>query len=57
MVLMCGYCVSSICVDLFSVYQPGPRDTPIQCFIKRERVTSTYRLYLGLSPGNIFVLA
>ncbi|XP_019436911.1 PREDICTED: tubby-like F-box protein 5 isoform X2 [Lupinus angustifolius] len=34
-----------------SLKQPGPRDTPIQCFIKRERVTSTYRLYLGLSPA------
>lgn len=34
-----------------SLKQPGPRDSPIQCFIKRERETSTYRLYLGLSPG------
>ncbi|MED6146852.1 Tubby-like F-box protein 5 [Stylosanthes scabra] len=34
-----------------SLKQPGPRDTPIQCFIKRERVSSTYRLYLGLSPA------
>ncbi|OIW03497.1 hypothetical protein TanjilG_31010 [Lupinus angustifolius] len=34
-----------------SLKQPGPRDAPIQCFIKRERVTSTYRLYLGLSPA------
>ena len=32
--------------------QPGPRDSPIQCFIKRERATSTYHLYLGLSPGK-----
>ncbi|KAK4490319.1 hypothetical protein RD792_000986 [Penstemon davidsonii] len=31
--------------------QPGPRDSPIQCFIRRERTTSTYRLYLGLSPA------
>ncbi|XP_023536320.1 tubby-like F-box protein 5 [Cucurbita pepo subsp. pepo] len=39
-----------------SLKQPGPRDTPIQCFIKRERATSTFRLYLGLSPalsGNL----
>lgn len=34
-----------------SLKQPGPRDTPIQCFIKRERATSTYRLYLGLTPA------
>ncbi|KAK2452373.1 tubby F-box protein [Trifolium repens] len=34
-----------------SLKQPGPRDNPIQCFIKRERVTSTYSLYLGLSPA------
>ncbi|PON93434.1 F-box domain containing protein [Trema orientale] len=34
-----------------SLKQPGPRETPIQCFIKRERGTSTYRLYLGLTPA------
>lgn len=34
-----------------SLKQPGPRDFPIQCFIKRDRATSTYRLYLGLSPA------
>uniref|UniRef100_A0A2N9GMY5 Tubby-like F-box protein n=1 Tax=Fagus sylvatica TaxID=28930 RepID=A0A2N9GMY5_FAGSY len=34
-----------------SLKQPGPRDNPIQCFIKRERATSTYHLYLGLSPA------
>ncbi|PKI35143.1 hypothetical protein CRG98_044418 [Punica granatum] len=34
-----------------SLKQPGPRETPIQCFIKRERATSTYRLYLGLTPA------
>lgn len=33
-------------------YQPGPRDSPIQCFIKRERETSMYLLYLGLTPGK-----
>ncbi|KAK3022097.1 hypothetical protein RJ639_045941 [Escallonia herrerae] len=33
-----------------SLKQPGPREAPIQCYIKRERATSTYRLYLGLSP-------
>ncbi|KAF5198394.1 Tubby-like f-box protein [Thalictrum thalictroides] len=34
-----------------SLKQPGPRDNPMQCFIKRERGTSTYRLYLGLTPA------
>lgn len=32
--------------------KPGPRDAPIQCFIRRERAAGIYRLYLGLSPGN-----
>ncbi|KAJ6799368.1 tubby-like F-box protein 5 [Iris pallida] len=34
-----------------SLKQPGPRDSPIQCFIRRERATGTYKLYLGLSPS------
>ncbi|XP_051124000.1 tubby-like F-box protein 5 [Andrographis paniculata] len=34
-----------------SLKQPGPRDSSIQCFIRRDRATSTYRLYLGLSPS------
>ncbi|MCL7043000.1 hypothetical protein MKW94_005667 [Papaver nudicaule] len=34
-----------------SLKQPGPRDSPIQCFIRRERATSTYHLYLGLTPA------
>ncbi|CAH2035849.1 unnamed protein product [Thlaspi arvense] len=34
-----------------SLKQPGPRDAPIQCFIKRERATGIYCLYLGLSPA------
>lgn len=34
-----------------SLKQPGPRDSPIQCFIRRDRATSTYLLYLGLSPA------
>ena len=35
------------------IKQPGPREAPIQCFIKRERATATYRLYLGLTPGKV----
>lgn len=30
--------------------QPAPRDYPIQCFMRRDRTTSTFRLYVGLSP-------
>ncbi|KAK3012346.1 hypothetical protein RJ639_012990 [Escallonia herrerae] len=35
-----------------SLKQPGPRDFPIQCFIKRDRATSVYRLYFGLTPSE-----
>lgn len=35
-----------------SLKQPGPRDAPIQCFIKRDRATSVYRLYFGLTPSE-----
>ncbi|KAI7754468.1 hypothetical protein M8C21_021521, partial [Ambrosia artemisiifolia] len=31
--------------------QPGPRDTTIQCFIKRDRSNSTYYLYLCLGSA------
>ncbi|XP_071701752.1 tubby-like F-box protein 5 isoform X2 [Rutidosis leptorrhynchoides] len=36
----------------FSLKQPGPRDTPIQCYIRRDRATSTHRLYFGLTPSE-----
>lgn len=35
-----------------SLKQPGPRDFPIQCFIRRERATSTFRLYFGQAPSE-----
>ncbi|KAK4792798.1 hypothetical protein SAY86_023233 [Trapa natans] len=35
-----------------SLKQPGPRDGPIQCFIRRDRATSTYLLYYGLVPSE-----
>ncbi|CAN8271184.1 unnamed protein product [Cochlearia groenlandica] len=35
-----------------SLKQPGPRDSPIQCFIKRNRATSTFVLYYGLMPSE-----
>uniref|UniRef100_A0A7N0TXN9 Tubby-like F-box protein n=1 Tax=Kalanchoe fedtschenkoi TaxID=63787 RepID=A0A7N0TXN9_KALFE len=44
---LCGWLTFPI-----SLKQPGPRDQPIQCYIKRERATSVFRLYLGLGPGN-----
>lgn len=34
------------------VLQPGPRDFLLQCFIKRNRATQTYFLYLGLTNGE-----
>ncbi|VFQ93432.1 unnamed protein product [Cuscuta campestris] len=35
-----------------SLKQPGQREYPIQCFIKRDRATSIYRLYLGMTPSE-----
>lgn len=37
-----------------SLKQPGPRDSPIQCFIRRNKETSTYLLYFGLLPCKLF---
>ncbi|XP_062202147.1 tubby-like F-box protein 14 isoform X2 [Phragmites australis] len=34
-----------------SLKQPGPRDGTIQCFIKRDKSTQTYYLYLCLSSA------
>ncbi|XXG90222.1 hypothetical protein AAC387_Pa12g2041 [Persea americana] len=36
-----------------SLKQPGPRDAPIQCFIKRDKKNSTFYLYLGLTPTSV----
>ncbi|XP_065851602.1 tubby-like F-box protein 2 [Euphorbia lathyris] len=35
-----------------SLKQPGPRESPIQCFIRRDTATSTYLLYHGLVPSE-----
>ncbi|GMI64112.1 tubby like protein 3 [Hibiscus trionum] len=35
-----------------SVKQPGPKDGLLQCFIKRNRSTQTYYLYLGLTNAE-----
>ncbi|XP_072995538.1 tubby-like F-box protein 9 [Typha latifolia] len=32
-----------------SLKQPGPRDSPMQCFIKRNKKNSTFYLYLALT--------
>lgn len=46
------------CIRLFkfiyamSVLQPGPRESPVQCFIRRNRSTQTFHLYLGLNHGT-----
>ncbi|XP_059292932.1 tubby-like F-box protein 5 [Lycium ferocissimum] len=35
-----------------SLKQPGPRESPIQCFIKRDKTKSVYRLYFGMTPSE-----
>ncbi|KNA09857.1 hypothetical protein SOVF_149710 [Spinacia oleracea] len=32
--------------------QPGPRDVPLQCLIKRDKRNSTFYLYLSVSPSS-----
>ncbi|KAF3339827.1 tubby-like F-box protein 1 [Carex littledalei] len=34
-----------------SLKQPGPKDSPMQCFIKRNKKNSTFFLYLGLTQS------
>ncbi|MBA0741071.1 hypothetical protein Gogos_014243, partial [Gossypium gossypioides] len=31
-------------------FDPGPHESPIQCYIRRDRATSTYLLFYGLVP-------
>lgn len=45
--------LKGIHVLLYVLKQPGPRESPIQCFIKRDRATSIYRLYFGLTPCKL----
>lgn len=41
---------------LFRFYvQPGPRDGTMQCFIRRDKSTQTYYLYLSLGSGMLLV--
>uniref|UniRef100_A0A0E0A2R0 Tubby-like F-box protein n=1 Tax=Oryza glumipatula TaxID=40148 RepID=A0A0E0A2R0_9ORYZ len=35
-----------------SLKQPGPKDFPIQCFVKRNKKKSMFYLYLGLLNGS-----
>ncbi|XP_015063959.1 tubby-like F-box protein 5 isoform X2 [Solanum pennellii] len=35
-----------------SLKQPGPRESPIHCFIKRDSDNSVYRLYFGFTPSE-----
>ncbi|GJN14916.1 hypothetical protein PR202_gb01793 [Eleusine coracana subsp. coracana] len=35
-----------------SLKQPGPRDAPMHCFIKRNKKNSTFYLYLSLTQGS-----
>ncbi|GJN10769.1 hypothetical protein PR202_ga28891 [Eleusine coracana subsp. coracana] len=34
-----------------SLKQPGPRDAPLKCFIRRDRATQTYYLCIGLTDA------
>ncbi|XP_015699224.2 tubby-like F-box protein 1 [Oryza brachyantha] len=36
-----------------SLKQPGPREFPMQCFIKRNKKNSTFYLYLGLTSATV----
>uniref|UniRef100_A0A7N0VBQ9 Tubby C-terminal domain-containing protein n=1 Tax=Kalanchoe fedtschenkoi TaxID=63787 RepID=A0A7N0VBQ9_KALFE len=39
--------------DNFSCFsEAGPRELPIQCYIRRDRATSTYFLHIGLTPSE-----
>lgn len=53
--------VSGILTFPISVKQPGPRESLLQCFIKRNRSNQTYHLYVGLtnalSDDGKFLLA
>lgn len=40
---------------LFGGLQPGPRDVLLKCFIKRNRSTQTYFLFLSLTNGEQFL--
>ncbi|XP_031504212.1 tubby-like F-box protein 1 [Nymphaea colorata] len=43
---------SGIITFPLSLKEPGPRDQPLQCFIRRNKKTSTFYLYLGLAQNS-----
>ncbi|KAA3479627.1 tubby-like F-box protein 2 [Gossypium australe] len=40
-----------------SLKQPGPRESPIQCYIRRDRAASTYLLFYAEGEGDKLLLA
>ncbi|KAK2992659.1 hypothetical protein RJ640_014909 [Escallonia rubra] len=43
--------ISGLLTFPISVKQPGPRESLLKCFIKRDRSSNTYRLYLSLNDS------
>ncbi|PWZ41153.1 hypothetical protein Zm00014a_038603 [Zea mays] len=37
-----------------SLKQPGPRDAPLKCFIRRNRAAQSYSMCLGVTDGMLF---
>lgn len=37
------------------IVQPGPRDSPLQCLIKRDKKNATFYLYLSLAPCKYLI--
>lgn len=35
--------------------QPGPKDTPMQCFIKRNKKSSTFYVHLGVADSKFII--
>lgn len=50
---ICHYLFLPILKVLAFFLQPGPRDSLIQCYIKRDRSTQAYLLYLSLNQGEL----
>lgn len=48
----CPLLFSSLNELVIFFMQPGPRDSLVQCYIKRNRSNQTYYLFLGLNQGK-----
>lgn len=48
--------LSDCIIWLFNLLQPGPRESLIRCFIKRNRSTHVYHLFLNLTPGKHWIV-